>query len=151
MLPQSRPWFNSLRLGLLVSAAGWGISFTFTFASWNAAAGQPAVMGAGWIDYRPLLDYWLRMASCVFGCIGIGSALACLRPKAFTGFIQLLGPFHFVIGITLVAAARHNQLLPSLHPTFIPDITFCFATGTLIQLPLVKSWRTDGTTPVDPP
>ena len=143
MLPQSRPWLNALRLGLLFSAAGWGISFSFTFASWNAAAGQLAVMGAGWIEYRPLLDYWLRMASSVFGCIGIGSALACLRPQTFVSFIQLLGPFHFIIGTTLTIAAWRNHLTPGLHPTFIPDIVFCFLTGTLIQLPLVWGWRTN--------
>src|SRR4051794_2663979 len=85
MIPTSGAWLRVLRLGLLVSAAGWGISFYFTFASWSAAADQLYSMGAGVIAYRPMFDYWLKMASSVFGCIGIGSALACWRPRTFAG------------------------------------------------------------------
>lgn len=53
-----------------------------------------------------------------------------------------LGPFHFFIGITLAVAAYQNHLSPTLHPTFIPDITFCVIAGTLIQVPLIHGWRT---------
>ena len=137
MIPTTRGWLNTLRLGLLVSAIGWSISFYFTFAPWSAATDQLRGMGAGQIAYHPLLDYWLRMASSVFGCIGIGSAIACVRPQVFASFIRLLGPFHFVIGITLSVAAYANHLTPPLHPTFIPDIVFCFLVGTLIQLPIL--------------
>ncbi|MEO7342383.1 MAG: hypothetical protein ABI073_16015 [Luteolibacter sp.] len=87
-----------------------------------------------------MLDYWLRMASSAFGCIGIGSALACFRPNAFEGLVRLLGPFHFFVGATLIVAARKNHLDPEIHTTFIPDITFCFLAGILIQLPLVRAW-----------
>lgn len=138
MLPAERPWLNILRLGLLVSTCGWGISFFFTFAPWKVAADQLHEMGASEIRYDPLLDYWLRMASCVFGCIGIGSALACLRPANFIGLIRLLGPFHFIIGATLVIAACRNHLSTEWHPTFVPDITFCFLAGFLIQIPLTR-------------
>lgn len=137
MIPTTRGWFNTLQVGLAVSAIGWGISFFFTFSPWSVAANQLALMGAGPIPYNPLADYWLKMASSVFGCIGIGSLVACLRPHVFTGFIRLLGPFHFVVGTTLVIAAYANRLTPHLHPTFIPDIVFCFLAGTLIQLPLL--------------
>jgi hypothetical protein len=143
-LPTTRVWLNTLQLGLLVSAAGWGISFYFTFTPWSVAADRLHGMGAGEILYRPLLDYWLRMASAVFGCIGIGSVLACFRPKALFGFIVLLGPFHFLIGITLVVAAYRNGLNMELHPTFIPDIVFCFLAGVLIQVPLLHAWKTRG-------
>jgi hypothetical protein len=137
MIPTTRGWLYTLRIGLLVSAIGWGISFYFTFASWSAATGQLYGMGAGPISYQPLLDYWLRMASSVFGCIGAGSAIACVQPQIFASFIRLLGPFHFVIGTTLSIAAYANRLTPPLHPTFVPDIVFCFLAGTLIQLPLL--------------
>jgi hypothetical protein len=138
MLPTERAWLNILRLGLLLSACGWGISFFFTFAPWETAARQLYDMGANEIRYDPLLDYWLRMASSAFGCIGIASALACLRPMKFTGMISLLGPFHFIVGSTLVVAAYKNHLTPDLHSTFIPDITFCFLTGFLILAPQVR-------------
>ena len=138
MLPTERAWLNILRLGLLLSACGWGISFIFTFSSWDSAAGQLQDMGACRIQYDPLLDYWLRMASSAFGCIGIGSALACLRPAAFFGLIRLLGPFHFIVGTTLAISAYRIPLTPDLHPTFIPDIVFCFLAGSLIQIPLIR-------------
>lgn len=122
---------------------GWGISFYFLFAPWSAAADQLDGMGAGPIPYNPLADYWLRMASSVFGFIGIASVLACIRPHYFVVLIRLLGPFHFIIGTTLALAAYCNQLTPDLHPTFIPDIVFCFTTGLLIQLPLFLGRQSD--------
>ena len=143
MLPTGRIWLTTLRLGLLLSACGWGISFFFTFASWGVATEQLQDMGANEIPYDPLLDYWLRMASSAFGCIGIGCALACLRPTGFFGLIRLLGPFHLIVGTTLAIAAYHNQLTPKLHPTFIPDIVFCFVSGILIQIPLLRESVTE--------
>ncbi|MHA3773202.1 hypothetical protein ACXR0O_16840 [Verrucomicrobiota bacterium sgz303538] len=141
MLPTSRAWLNTLRVGLLMSAIGWGISFTFTFESWADASDELYAMGAGTIAYRPLLDYWLKMASAVFGCIGVASAIACVRPRPFAGLIGLLAPFHLFIGITLSVAAYRNRLTPSLHPTFIPDITFCFLVAGLIGIPLLHTWK----------
>ena len=141
MLPTSRAWLNVLRLGLLASAAGWGISFFFTFSTWEIATNQLYDMGANPIAYDPLLNYWLKMASAAFGCIGIGSALACARPHAFAGLIRLLGSFHFIIAATLAVAAYQNHLTPDLHPTFIPDIFFCMLAGTMIQLPLLIAWK----------
>jgi len=141
MLPTSRVWLNVLRLGLLASAAGWGISFFFTFSTWEIATNQLYDMGANTIPYDPLLNYWLKMASAAFGCIGIASALACARPHAYVGLIRLMGPFHFFIAVTLAVAAYQNDLTPTLHPTFVPDITFCMIAGTLIQVPLVHTWR----------
>lgn len=128
-----------LRLGLLVSAVGWGISFFFAWTPWAVAADQLDGMGAGAIEYRPLLDYWMRMAGTAFGCLGIVSALACLYPQRFISLIALLGPFHYFMGITLAVSAFRNQLEPSLHPTFIPDIVFCFLVGTLISVPMLRA------------
>ena len=141
MIPTSHLWLNTLRLGLLIGTIGWCVALYFTFAPWNSAADQLYAMGAGQIPYRPMYDYWLRMASSVFGCIGLGCALALLDPNKYAGFIRLLGPFHLLVGITLTIAARANHLTPSLHPTFIPDITFCYLTCLLIQLPLIQATR----------
>jgi hypothetical protein len=87
MLPTERAWLRILRLGLILSACGWCISFFFTFVPWDVAANQLYDMGANKIAYDPLLDYWLRMASSAFGCIGIASALACMWPTRFAGMI----------------------------------------------------------------
>lgn len=125
-----------LRLGLLLSTVGWGISFYFTFTTWEVATDQLYMMGADPIEYQPLLNYWLKMASATLGCIGIASAMACARPAVFEGLIWLLGPFHGVIGAVLVAAAVSNDLRVESHPTFPADITFCFVTCFLISVPL---------------
>ena len=139
LIPQSRGWLRVLRLGLLLSSIGWGISFLFTFSSWDSASDQLYLMGAGYIGYRPLLDYWLKMASATFGCIGIASALACIRPTLFEGLVWLLGPFHAFIGVVLTASAISNHLRTDRHPTFVADITFCFIAAILISLPLIVS------------
>ena len=133
-------WLACLRLGLLISSVGWGISFYFAIVPWEAAAAQLDGMGLGYLEYRPLLDYWLRMAAVAFGCIGIASGLACKYPDKFRGMIQLLGPFHLLMGITLIMAARSNQLDRELHPTFGPDIVFCLLVGILVTGPVVLAF-----------
>ncbi|MFC7339198.1 hypothetical protein ACFQY0_18535 [Haloferula chungangensis] len=104
--------------------------------SWESASEQLYLMGAGRIEYRPLLDYWLKMASATFGCIGIASMLAGMRPHRFEGWVRLLGPFHVFLGVVLAVAATKNQLRPDVHPTFVADISFCFLTALLIMIPL---------------
>lgn len=141
LIPATRGWLRTLQLGLLLGSIGWGISFFFTFASWETAADQLFLMGAGRMDYHPLLDYWLRMASAAFGCIGIASALACVWPRSFPGMVVLLGIFHLFMGCVLAVSAALNKLDPEMHPTFQADITFCFVTAILILVPLaVTRW-----------
>lgn len=137
LLPRAKGWLRMLRLGLLLSSVGWGISFLFTFTSWEFASDQLLLMGAESITYQPLLDYWLKMASAAFGCIGIASALACAWPERLPGMILLLGPFHGFMGVVLSVSSRVNGLDPEVHPTFGADITFCFVTFVLISLPLL--------------
>jgi len=141
LIPTSIGWLRVLRLGLLLSSIGWGISFFFTFSTWESASDQLYLMGAGHIEYRPLLDYWLKMASAAFGCIGIASALACFRPVLFEGLVWLLGPYHAFVGTVLTVAAISNHLTTEEHPTFVADITFCFVTAILISLPLLVNLR----------
>jgi len=140
MIPTSKVLLRALQIGLIFSSMGWGISFIFTFSSWDSASNQLYLMGAEPIEYQPLLDYWMKMASAAFGCIGIGSALACMRPVLFRGFILLLGPFHLFVGSVLVASAVTNQLNTESHPTFVADITFCFITAFLIIVPLTVTF-----------
>lgn len=143
MVAMSKGVRVTLRLGLLLSAVGWGVALTFTFATWGGAADYMYEMGAGRVEYHPLLDYWLRMASVVMGCIGVGSLLAARKPEAYGSLIRLLGPFHVIVGVTLVVAAVKNGLRVGEHPTFIPDIVFCFLCGGMIWLPLILAGRED--------
>lgn len=135
MIPTGKYAYHTLRLGLIVSAVGWGVALAFTFATWKGAQEYMYTMGAGHVEYRPLLDYWLRMASVVMGCIGIASLLAARKPNSYRSVIRLLGPFHVIVGITLIVSAVNNDLVMEKHPTFVPDIVFCFLTGGLIWIP----------------
>lgn len=53
-IPETGRWLKVLRLGLLCSAFGWGISFWFTFVPWQDAADQLRAMGAKPLRYDPL-------------------------------------------------------------------------------------------------
>ena len=141
MIPTTKPAYLTLRLGLLLSAVGWGIALSFTFSTWKGAAEYMHTMGAGHVEYRPLMDYWLRMASVVMGCIGLASLLAARKPQSYVSVIRLLGPFHFIVGATLLISALNNGLRVDRHPTFIPDIVFCFLTGILIWFPVLRAQR----------
>ena len=141
MIPTSKCSLNILRLGLLISALGWGLALSFTFTPWAVAADYMDTMGAGHVEYRPVMDYWLRMASIVMGCIGAASFLAARKPNSYGSVICLLGPFNFIVGITLLVSALNNDLHPAKHPTFIPDIVFCFLTGCLITFPVLHARR----------
>ena len=134
-------WLKTLRLGLLLGACGWIISFFFTFAPWGMARDRLYEMGSRPIRYDPMLDYWMRMASATFGCIGVALAIACVRPLQFLPLIKLMGPFHFIMGFILLVAALNNDLAPPQHTSFIADITFCFLTGLLTQVPLIRESR----------
>ena len=143
MIPTGKYSLNVLRLGLILSTIGWGITLLFTVSTWHSAADYMYAMGAGQVDYNPLMDYWMRMASVVMGCIGIASFMAARKPDFYAPVIYLLGPFNYIVGITLIFAAINNELTPDKHPTFIPDIVFCFMTGSLIICPLVYARGTN--------
>jgi hypothetical protein len=116
---------------------GWGISFLLTIPAWPDVAAKLEWMGAAPIPYQPMLAYWLKMASAVFGFIGVASALAYLWPDRYEAVIRLLGPFHLAIGAVLIAAAVSNGLEYPRHRSFVWDIGFCFITAALIGLPLL--------------
>lgn len=91
-----------IKLGLFVSTFGWGISFFFTVEPWGMAVDRLYQMGAEPIPYQPLLAYWLKMASAVFGCLGVASAFCFLRPERLIEVIRLLVPLHLIVGATLI-------------------------------------------------
>lgn len=132
------PNLRLLQLGLLIASIGWGISFFFTFAPWSVAMEQLRSMGAPPTRYLPLLDYWLRMASATFGCVGI-SALVCLfRPREHAGLVRMLGWFHLFLACVLGSAVLRNGMNTRDQPTFPADITFCLLVAGLV---LVSGWK----------
>lgn len=132
---------RTLKAGLFLSAFGWGLSFVFTIEPWNSAVLRLYQMGAETIAYQPLLAYWLKMASAVFGCLGVASAVCFMRTERMIEVIRLLVPLHLIVGITLVSSAVSNKLDPAVHKSFVADISFCFLTAALIGVPLAIQAR----------
>ena len=132
-----------LKAGLILSTIGWGISFVFTILPWDQAIERLYVMGATTIVYQPLLAYWLKMSSAVFGCIGLASMVCFWRTERMLDTIRLLVPLHLIVGGVLVIAAAENHLDASLHTSFRYDIAFCFTVAALIGIPLaIQAKRT---------
>ena len=131
----------TLKAGLFLSAFGWGLSFVFTIEPWDRAVLRLYQMGAEQIPYQPLLAYWLKMASAVFGCLGVASAVCFMRTERMIEVIRLLVPLHLIVGITLIGSAMSSKLDPAIHKSFVADITFCFVTAGLIGVPLAIQAR----------
>ena len=89
-------------------------------------------MGANPIEYQPLLDYWLKMASGAFGCIGLLFFVVYRNKKKFKNLIPLLGYGSIFIGVILTISGINNTLQADKHPTHYVDLLFCFGVGALI-------------------
>ena len=85
--------YKILRVGLLLGAVGWCSSIIFTFSSWQTCEAILVAFGATEINYEALLDYWLKMTSATFACIGMVFALCFLRMEKYAVIIPLLGIF----------------------------------------------------------
>jgi len=123
---------SCLQTGLLLGFLGWFISFIFTFSSWEFSTKILYGMGAKNIEYQPLLDYWLKMASSAFGCLGLLFFAAYRNNNQYKNLIPLLGYGSIFIGIILLISGMNNSLKADLHPTRYIDLLFCFGVGTLI-------------------
>lgn len=130
-----------LKVGLISSTIGWGIAFVFTVLPWQQAVERLYVMGATPLAYEPLLAYWLKMSSAVFGCIGLASLVCFRRTERMLDTVRLLVPLHLIVGSVLIWAAFENHLDPAVHHSFLFDIAFCFVTAALIGVPLAIQAR----------
>ncbi|PCJ54335.1 MAG: hypothetical protein COA79_21990 [Planctomycetota bacterium] len=124
--------YNILKFALILGFCGWGISFLFTVTSWSYSTGILYGMGASEIVYQPLLDYWLKMASAVFGALGIVFLLPLFNMKKYEVLLPILGFISLFVGIVLIISSCNNSLDSDIHITFIPDIIFCFVTSSCI-------------------
>ena len=124
--------YKLLKFALLLGSVGWGISFYFTFTSWENSTNQLYQMGATPIQYQPLLDYWLKMASSLFGGVGIIFFICYRNPAKYKTTIPLLCYPSILVGVVILSSALLNKLTLSIHPTYPADITFCFLVGISI-------------------
>jgi hypothetical protein len=86
-------------------------------------------MGAGIIKYQGVLDYWLKMASSTFGCLGVIYFICFLYPDENWRTIRYLSCLSIFVGTTLVYSVIQNGLTYPDQPTFPIDIGFCLFTG----------------------
>jgi hypothetical protein len=88
-------------------------------------------LGAGNIQYDPMLDYWLRMTAGSFTAIGIFFLILAINPKRFSSVIPFAAIFLISEGILLFIHGIRLKLEPI--PFYI-DVAFCLLTGIGIWL-----------------
>jgi hypothetical protein len=115
-----------LRLFLGFTAFGWGISAVGVFVSWSEAEKLLEGLGAKPINYDPMLDYWLRMASGAFTLVGIWYLALMIWPKRFFSAIPWFGFLMLVEGLILLVHGLRLSLPPF---PFYGDIAASFAGG----------------------
>lgn len=118
-----------LRLFLAYSALGWGVCAAGIFISSDFAFELLKYIGG--IDPIPLradpiYDYWFRMASSVFGLVGVVYFLLALQPKRYAVVIPLAGWFMVIEGIILLV---HGFLLHLPSTPWMGDVSFCIVGG----------------------
>lgn len=118
-----------LKISLLISACGWGISGIAIFGNSVWIFEQLSIMG-GNFEYHKMLDYWLRMTAIGFTFIGTLFGLAVL--KFFDkNFNWLLAFFQILSGIILLIWINKLNINPN-HS--YGDVTFCLSTGVGILI-----------------
>lgn len=125
-VPESAVRLRLLRLFLGFSAIAWGVSVCGVFLSWTAAAQALEGLGAQPINYDPMLDYWLRMASGAFALIGCWYLILAIWPRRFSVAIPWFGVLMLVEGIILLVHGVRLGLDPL---PFYGDTAACFIGG----------------------
>ena len=115
-----------LRFFLLFAAIAWGVSVFGVFSTWDAAADALRGLGAKPIEYDPMLDYWLRMASGAFALVGIGYLLLAINPRKYAVILPWAGWLMILEGAVL---AFHGFRLGLPPFPFYGDIGACFLGG----------------------
>lgn len=115
-----------LRLFLGFTAFGWGISAVGVFISWSQAESLLQGLGAKPINYDPMLDYWLRMASSAFTLVGVWYLALMIWSKKFCAAIPWFGFLMLVEGVILLVHGLRLSLPPF---PFYGDVSASFVGG----------------------
>lgn len=118
-----------LRLFLGFAACAWGVTIAGVFLSWPKAVGLLQGLGAQPIAYDPMLDYWLRMVSGVFGLIGCFYIVLMIWPQKFHAAIPWFGGLMLAEGLILLVHGLRLSLPP--YP-FYADVLGCIIPGGAI-------------------
>ena len=122
-------YLRLLRIFLGFAAFAWGISIVGVFLSWPAAVEALRGLGAGPVNYDPMLDYWLRMASGAFALIGGWYLVMMIWPQKFAAAIPWFGGLMVAEGIILLVHGIRLSLPPL---PFYGDTAACLLGGGAI-------------------
>ncbi len=123
-----------LRLFLVYTAVGWGICTVGIFIS--TVFGYKMLHFVGGVDTGglsgdPMYDYWFRMASSVFGLIGIFYFFLALKPEKYAVVMPFAGWFMIIEGVVLLIHGVRLELPPT---PWYGDVGFCLVGGLGILL-----------------
>ncbi len=115
-----------LRLILLFSGFAWAVSVAGVFLPWKDAASLLEGLGAKSIEYDPMLDYWLRMASGAFTLVGLVFIALAWNPRRWAIMIPFFGWIMVLEGVILLCHGwrLHLPLFP-----FMADVSACLFAG----------------------
>lgn len=116
-----------LRLFLGFAAFAWGISVVGVFASWSQVNDIAQGMGAKFIAYDPMVDYWLRMMSGAFALVGGWYLVLMLWPRKFHAAIPWFGALMLAEGVILLMHGLRLGLGPF---PFYGDVSASLLGGT---------------------
>jgi len=89
---------KTLRIALLSSAFGWGISAFGIFMPWKFIVAQLHDLG-GDVSADPMMNYWFRMTACGFTYIAIQFAYLSVKPQNKLKQITIAAIFMISTGI----------------------------------------------------
>ncbi|HWB08460.1 MAG TPA: hypothetical protein VG826_04520 [Pirellulales bacterium] len=135
-----RDRFN-LRVLLVVSAIGWGMSFFAAFAPWFLVVRWIEAIGGLTPPDHPMIQYWVRMAGAGFGFIGLFYLRLALRPTNHLHWMRFASLLNLAVGSVILAEALILRLPSS---RFRMDTLFCFGCGTGIWIYSGRLLRADG-------
>jgi hypothetical protein len=127
-----------LRVFLAYSAIGWLVCLAGIFISAKFAAEIMGWFGGVVTDgimNTPIYNYWFRMASSVFGLIGIFYLVLAFKPAKYANILPLAGLFMVAEGIILLI---HGMVLHLPASPWLGDVGFCLVGGVGILLTMNK-------------
>lgn len=118
-----------LRIFLAYSALGWLVCLAGIFISAEFAAEIMSRFGgvaSDGIMKTPIYDYWFRMASSVFGLIGVFYLILAVKPAKYANIVPLAGWFMIVEGVILFV---YGLILGLPATPWLGDVGFCLSGG----------------------
>ncbi len=133
--------YTILRLGLMLGALGWGVSFGFSVLPWEICMNILEYFGFPTFNYSPILNYGLKMSCVIFGCIGVLHLSCFLNPVSNLRLICEIGIFSIILGLISLVLISVNNLFASYGIIVFGDALFCFVIGASILFSLEKKYE----------